>query len=254
MKKIISLLLAVLLCANLAFCVCAAVYDGDDSLLLIDDAGLLTAAEAEALRTKLETVSHQYGAQVCVCTVASLEGADANDFVNDCYDQLGFGYGAEKDGVLLLVSMDPREYRILSNGFAGTAIDTDTIELIGDMFLSDLSDGYYADAFHTYADECAYYLNGYLNGFPFDAGATLVTCLIVGLIIGLIVALVLKGQLKSVRAQNQANSYIKAGSMQVTVQNDLYLYRTVTRTKRETSSSGSSRGGGSSRSVGGGSF
>lgn len=253
MKKIISLLLAVFLCANLAICVCATAYDGDDSLLVVDDADLLTADEAEKLWTKLESISHQYGAQICVCTTNSLNGLDADEFVNYFYDEFGFGYGTEKDGVLLLVSMDPREYRILSNGFAGSAIDPDTIEIIGDAFVSDLSDGNYANAFTTYADECAYYLEGHLNGFPFDAGATLLTCLIVGLIIGLIVAFVLKGQLKSVRAQNQANVYVKPGSMQITVLNDLYLYRNVTRVKKESNNSSSS-GGGSSRSVGGGSF
>ena len=67
----------------------------------------------------------------------------------------------------------------------------------------------------------------------------------------LVVALILKGQLKSVRKQNQANVYVKPGSMQLTTSNDFFLYRTVDRTKKESSSSSSS---GSSRNVGGGSF
>ena len=75
----------------------------------------------------------------------------------------------------------------------------------------------------------------------------------VGLVLALIVTSVLKGQLKSVRKQDQANSYVRSGSMQVTLSRDIYLYRHVSRTKRESSNSSGSRSGGS-RSVGGGSF
>ena len=73
----------------------------------------------------------------------------------------------------------------------------------------------------------------------------------IGIVAGVVVAMVLKGQLKSVRKQNQANVYVKPGSMKLTASNDFFLYRTVDRRKKESSSSGSS---GSSRSVGGGSF
>ena len=79
--------------------------------------------------------------------------------------------------------------------------------------------------------------------------------MMIGIAVGVIVALILKGQLKTVRAQNQANVYVKQGSMQLTVCNDMFLYRNVTRTQRQSSSSsGSSGSSGSSRSIGGGSF
>jgi len=71
-------------------------------------------------------------------------------------------------------------------------------------------------------------------------------------VIGLIVVLILKGQLKTVHKQSRAHDYVKSGSMQVNVMNDIFLYRNVTRTaKPKNTSSGSS---GSSRSRGGGSF
>jgi uncharacterized membrane protein YgcG len=64
----------------------------------------------------------------------------------------------------------------------------------------------------------------------------------------------MKGQLKSVRMQNQANNYLKAGSMHLTASHDLYLYRHVSRTPRQTNSSSSGSRGGGSRSGGGGKF
>lgn len=249
-KKIISLLLALTLCLCLALTVSAE----ETYYYVYDEAYLLTADEEAALAEKLADLSQQYNAQILVVTVDDLDSADVDWYLNSLYDVMGFGYGENHDGVMLMLSMKERDWRILSNGYAGEAITEQEIEWIGDIIVSDLSDGNYATAFDLYADEVAYYLDGYINGFPFDAGATLLTSLVTGLIVAWIVTAVLKGQLKSVRKQDQANSYIKPGSLQVTLQNDLYLYRNVTRTKKaETSSSGSSRSGGS-RSTGGGKF
>jgi len=233
----------------------APVIDTSDAeeYFLYDEADLLTDGEEAALEKKLADVSGTYSAQIVVCTIASMDGADIDRFIDHLYDTMGFGYGENHDGVLLLVCMDPREYRILSNGFAGVAIDGDAIDKMGDAFVSDLSDGNYAAAFTQFADQCVYYLDGYLNGFPFAFGKNLLISLVIGIAVGLIVAFILKGQLKTVRKQDQANVYVKQGSMDLTHQSDIYLYRTVSRTKK--SSSGSSSGsGGTARSKGGGSF
>ena len=222
-----------------------------EAYYVFDEAELLNDSEELALEEKLADLSSKHDAQIVVCTIASMDGGDIDEFLNYLYDEMGFGYGENHDGVLLLVCMDPREYRILSNGFAGAAIDSGDIDSIGDVIVSDLSDGDYAVAFDGFADQCDYYLEGFVNGFPFNFGKNLVISLIIGIAAGLIVAFVLKGQLKTVRKQNQANVYVKPGSMQVTVHNDFFLYRDVTRTKKESNNSSSS---GSSRSSGGGSF
>ena len=218
---------------------------------VFDEAELLNDAEELALEEKLADLGNKHNAQIVVCTIESMDGGDIDEFLGYLYDEMEFGYGDNHDGVLLLVCMDPREYRILSNGFAGVAIDSGDIDTIGDAIVSDLSDGNYAAAFDEFADQCDYYLDGHINGFPFNFGKNLLICLVIGIIAGVVVALILKGQLKTVRKQNQANVYVKPGSMQVTVRNDFFLYRDVTRTKKQSSSSS---GSGSSRSTGGGSF
>ena len=222
-----------------------------EEYLVFDNADLLSDEEELALTEKLSGISITYNAQIVVCTINSIDGGDIDEFLEYIYDYMEFGYGENRDGVLLLVCMDPREYRILSNGFAGVAIDSGDIDSIGDAIVSDLSDGDYAAAFDEFAEQCDYYLDGYINGFPFNFGKNLLICLIIGIVAGVVVAFVLKGQLKTVRKQNQANVYVKPGSMQVTVRNDFFLYREVSKTKKESSSSS---GSGSSRSTGGGSF
>ena len=145
---------------------------------------------------------------------------------------MNFGIGENRDGVLLLVSMDPRQYRILSNGYAGSAIDVGTIDRIGEAIVPDLSAGYYADAFAAFAEQCDYYLEGHQNGYPFNFGQKLMVALVIGLVAGLIVALVLKGQLKTVHQENGAASYIEEGSFQLSEQRDIFLYERVTRTAK----------------------
>ena len=244
-RKLLTMLLVVVLCLSLTISVSAA-SEAD----IYDEADLLSSAEETQIAEKLSSIGQQFDAQIVIMTVSSTDGS-IDTFVEDVYDSMNMGRGENRDGVLLLVCMDSREYRILSNGFAGAAIGMDQIDAISDAIVSDLSDGEYADAFVAFADHCAYYLDGYLNGYPFNAGKKLVTALVIGVVAGVVVAFVLKKQLKSVRQQKRANVYIKSGSMKITASRDLFLYRQVTRTKK---SSTSSSGSGSSRNVGGGKF
>ena len=59
-----------------------------------------------------------------------------------------------------------------------------------------------------------------------------IACIVIGLLIALLVVCVLKGQLKTVRWEDQAANYVVDGSFELTESTDLYLYRRVTRTAR----------------------
>lgn len=245
MRRILSVILILVLGMSLAMGVSA------QEPLVYDDAGLLTAQEEQALESLLRQVSDAHNAQIIVGTVDSTEDGDADYMIEALYDGMEFGYGSTRSGVFLLVCMDIREYRILSNGLAGDAIGGRQIDAISDAIVSDLSDGDYAAAFTVFAKRCDYYLEGYQNGYPFEFGKFLLIALAVGLAAGLITVLVMKSQLKSVRQQHQANVYMKSGSLRLTQSSDIYLYRNVSRTRRQTSSSS---GSGGSRHIGGGRF
>ena len=227
----------------------------ENEQFLYDEADLLTDSEEEALVQKLEEVSHATNAQIVVVTLASMDGGNIDEFIDYLYDTMGFGYGENHDGVLLLVSMDPREYRILSNGYAGTAIGPDQIDTLCDIVQPYLTKGTYATAFTYFANESKDFLAYYLEGSPFNAGKSFMISLVIGIIAGLITAFVMKGKLKSVRKQDSARVYVKKGSMRLTYSRDIFLYRNVERTKQqervESTSSGS---GNTARSKGGGSF
>lgn len=81
------------------------------------------------------------------------------------------------------------------------------------------------------------------------------TYLLIGLAVGLVVALIVTGmwkrQLKSVRPKAAAADYVVPGSLRLTDKRDKFLYSTVTKVKRQqSSSSGSSSGRSHSGGVG----
>jgi len=231
------------------------VYDAEERFLY-DDADLLTDDQEATLAQKLENVSHAHNTQLVVATLPALNNGNIDDFVEYLYDSMDFGYGETKEGVLLLICMDPREYRILSNGQAGVAIGPDQIDTLCDFMDLYLPKGSYAAAFNSFADQCDEMLQYYQSGSPFQVGKNLAISLVIGLVAGLIVALILKGQLKSVRKQYTAHVYVKQGSMHVDHKQDIFLYRNVTRTRKQEreESSSSSGSDGTARSKGGGSF
>jgi uncharacterized protein len=251
MKKLLSAFLALILCLSLAIAVSAET----EVVLLYDEAGLLDYQSERLLEESMEALSEKYQVQFTIMTLTGTDGWDVDTYVEKLYDDLNMGYGESRDGVLMMIDMDSRQFRILTNGMPGAAINPDVIADITSSITSDLSTGDYYAAFDTFLDQCDYYLDGYLNGFPFPVGEKVIIALVIGLAIGLIVVFILKGQLKSVRMQSRAHDYVKSGSMNLTVSKDLFLYRTVNRVRRQTSSgSGSGRSGGGSRSVGGGRF
>lgn len=248
-ERILTIFLILALCMSLIVPVLAA--SPAEDYFVFDEAELLNDADEAQLTAKLSNLSHTYSAQLIVATVSSTADTDIESYVTSIYQSMGFGYGEDSDGVLLLISMEPRKYAIYAKGFPEETIGETEIDIIGDAITPDLSAENYIAAFLEFADQCDYYLDGYVNGFPFKFGRNLLICLVIGFVVGLIVALNLKGQLKTVRKQNKADVYVKPGSMQISLSNDMFLYRNVTRTKKQSSSSS---GSGSSGTVGSGSF
>ena len=227
---------------------------------LVDDAGLLSKSEKYSLVSKLDSISESRHLDVVVVTNNSLDGKTVEAYADDFFDYNGYGYGVNDDGILLLLSMDTREWAITTYG---NAIDifTDSVQAdITDSFLSYISDGDYFSGFNRFADLCdnqiAYYNEN--GGYSYDYGkepfgwfTAIGGSLLIGLVVGLIVALSLKSQLTSVKPQAAATAYTKPGSLRITDRQDMFLYHTITRTARpkENSSSGSrshSSGGGHS--------
>jgi len=58
---------------------------------------------------------------------------------------------------------------------------------------------------------------------------TLGVCVVIGIVAAAISCGVMKGKLRTVRPQHRADSYVRPGSFELTVQSDVYLYSTTRR-------------------------
>ncbi|MCI8306617.1 MAG: TPM domain-containing protein [Lachnospiraceae bacterium] len=221
---------------------------------LVDEAGLLSGDEQEKIRGKLDSVSEKQKFEIVIVTMDSIGASYPEDFADDYYDYHNYGYNDSRDGILLLVSMEDRDWHISTTGYGVTAVTDAGIEYLSDRFLPDLSNGNYAAAFDTFIDDCDRFVTHARNDKPYDEGnmpktynALLIVggSVLAGLIIAIIVVSVFMGQLKSVRARKTAAEYIVTGSMKVEDSRDIYLYSNVTKRARPKQTSSSSSGGGS---------
>lgn len=259
MKRIPIPILILTLCFSLVLPVMAQ----RSSPRLVDQADLLTQYEEAAVLSALDEVSEKYAVDVVVVTADTLNGQSPRSFADDFYDYNGYG----PDGILLLISMEDRDWWISTTGYGITAFTDAGIEYLGDCFVPLLSDGDYAEAFKIYAESCDDFLEQANKGVPYDRHnlprepfaivQNLLICLVIGFVIGLIITAIMKGKLKSVRIQSGAAAYVKDGSMQITHCQDLFLYRELHRTEKPKDSGGShthSSSSGRSHGGGGGKF
>lgn len=236
-KRITALLLVLVLGTFLAFP--AAASQGVKTYGLIDDgADLLTEEQEAKLTIYLRSLGEKLDISLVVVTVDSLGGKSPRSYADDYYDTYGF----LPDGALFLVSMEYRDWWVSTTGKCEDEISSDKIE---DAAVSYLSSGDYYGAFEAFAQSCekqmtpAYFLGA-------------VICIAIGLVVALIATFTMRSQMKSVRPQHSAASYICPGSLHVTTSRDVYLYRTHTVTAKPKSSSSGSHTSSSGRSHGGG--
>ena len=228
--------------------------------------GLLSEDEEATLNEELDDISHNQNFDVTAALVNSLDGQTVEAYADNLYDNCNYGYGDDRDGVLLLVSLEDHDWYISTSGFGITAFTDAGIQYIGEQIKPQLADGEYLEAFENYIELCDDFINQANNGEPYDVDHMpkkalspiwLVISFVIGLGGALLVVGVNKSELKSVGKQDEAKNYVRPGSMKVTNRSDFFLYRKVTRTEKpkpkssgsggsstHSSSSGRTHGGG----------
>lgn len=243
------------------------VYAAEEShpMRLVDYAGLLEDDEAETLEKKLDQISEDYDCDVVIVTEESINGARPMDYADDFFDYNDYGMGADKSGILLLLTMEERQWRMSTHGDAIQIFTDAGQEYISDRFVSSLSDAEYYEGFTEFADLCEEFIVQAQNGKPYDSGnlpeesqpfyITLLIALVTGFVLAVIVSVVMRSQMKTVHMKANASDYMKAGSLHINRSRDMFLYHHVMRTAKpkpqnsgggsstHTSSSGQTHGG-----------
>ena len=136
-----------------------------------DSAGVLTEDEDHELEDALEELSLRQSFDVTIATIESLESVDYDSmeaYADDLYDFCQFGYGADRDGVLLLVSVGDRKWHISTCGYGITAFTDAGIQYLGEQMTPDMADGDYAAAFRTFVQWSDAYIDAARSGHPYD--------------------------------------------------------------------------------------
>ena len=218
--------------------------------LVEDFAGILSQEERDALQRRAEGISSRYRCDVIIFVIDDMTDNDgAYIWARHAYEEFNFGYGDEKSGLMLFLSMAERDYALIAYGFGNTAFtDYGKDVMLDNHILPLLRSNKYNDAFSVYLDKAEEYLAMARDGTPFDRhndpNATdtsfmikLAATIIIPLLIALIVCSIWKSQMKTAVPARTACNYIPEGGFQLTNQADTFLYQTVIRTKIEKSSS-----------------
>ena len=238
-----------------------------------DGADILSDSEEQALLDKLNAVSEALQFDIVIVTTDGLGGLTAEEYADKFFDDNGFGYGSDYDGVLLLLDMNERAYAISTSGEGITDLTDYGLQSIVDAMMGDLGSGRYASAFNTFTNKCEEYVKLAREDTPYDTyiyvtepidgptphrtgtyfdTAWIVMGLIAGFVLSLIITGAWKSKLKSVRQQYSAGSYVRSGSLALTESYDRFLYSNIARTPIPRDRGNNTPGGGG-HFVGGGS-
>ncbi len=205
-----------------------------------DQADVLSSEEESSLREKLDEISKRQKVDVVAATVNSLEGMHVQNYADQFYYENNYGYGENKDGILLLISMEDGDWSISTTGFCTTAFTDVGLDHISEKFLPMLKEGKYYDGFLEYADLCDDFLTKAYSGTAYDSHNLhkksvspfwIPGSFIIGFIGTLFIAFIKKSELKSVKLRASAREYANEGSMSLTESTDRFINRTVTTRK-----------------------
>ena len=252
-RKLLSLFLA----RSLMLLLAAGASAAEVSANVMDTAGLLTDQEAQALDSQAAAASRSHGVGIYIVTVPDyweLDNAGVYETTYGIYHALSLGEGADRDGILLLLSMEDRDFATFCYGnTAEDAFSDYALQKMEEEFLDNFRENDWYGGFLDYVNCCDDFLARAEAGRPVRESPMPRILLFCGiaLVIAGIVCLVLVLQMKSVAKKTTAGAYA-LGGVQLTGHYDRFTHRTETRRKIETNSGSSSSGGGNSHSGGGG--
>lgn len=253
MKKIVTLLIACIMLAALT----AGVFAETSKLDYVTDAyGLFTRSELSDLETRAAAISDEYSCGIYVVIVDDFKNyshrTDAYGAACDIYESYNLGYGDTRNGYLLLLSIDERDYALTAYDDARSVFTDSAFYSAEQAMLARLKENDWKGGVEAFINGCEKLLkssggmheyNGTSEGYYEDKGAVPYLIIVgVSALIALVVCLIFNAQMKTAKESTTADEYIKTSSIVFNVKQDQFTHRTVTRTKINTDNG--SRGGG----------
>ena len=209
-----------------------------------DTAGILSNVDAERLNDAAGQIERQYDCGVYIVTVDDWRNF-TDQSVGVCAEELyayyQLGCGVEHDGILLLMSMEDRDYDLAAYGsFANYAFTDYGKEQIADAMLGNFRRDDWAGGFANYLDAVAHALEAARAGSPIDvpgyhggyesrglgSGAKVGISAASGCLIALGVCTTFKSRMKTAKERLTAEEYMTPTSPHMRVVQDQFINRT----------------------------
>lgn len=218
-----------------------------------DEANLLTETQIQKLEVAAEEHGQNRETDFIILTTLDADGKDIEKYLQDAYDEQGFGYDKEYGNTAILaIDMGSREFYLAGFYKAEAYLDGSRLDQIRDKIIPDLSDGNYYEAFLDFIETGDKYM-GYRPGVNPES-------IFFKTYFHLLVALVLAGFIVFIMAYNSKTkvtttprTYRDDATSKVLNRHDLYVRTQTTKTRKppKTSGGGGSSGGGGGMTGGG---
>ena len=225
---------------------------------IYDDADVLTAEQEEQLEALASELSAERNTAFIIVTVNGTDGKSIKKYMSDFYDEQAPGYDKPHGNTAMLtIDLQERDVHLFGFKLAEEYLDDDRLETIRLDITSDLTDGYYYDAFSDFIKAAHKYM-GYApgevnpNSFFFQWWFQLAVSLVVAAIV-VFIMVSRSGGVVTV----DGSTYIDNSQSGVVERKDDYIRTAVTQEKKpddSDSSGGGTTSGGHSYSGSGGKF
>lgn len=222
---------------------------------LVDRAGVLSMEERIKLNSKIDVASYARNADIAILTLKNeTTENDILSYAKKFYTDNNFGIGSNKDGILFVIDYGTDAWTLYTSGKAVYAFPDDGQDILINDFLPLLKEGKANEGLSRYIADADRMLSNYESGKNYDEGLVvkkkefqtlLKDSVYPALFFSLILCIFLTAQLKTVKPERKANNYAIRDSFYLSDAQDLFLYKTLSKSRRTSSSSGSSSGGGS---------
>ncbi len=229
-----------------------------------DHAGLLTTQELDDLGRRAQDICDAYACGLYIVTVEDYRDYGSTPFEAACniYRDWGLGVGEDKDGLILMLSMDDRDFATAVYGpWAHSVFTDEVLQHQEPEFLDDFGDNDWYEGFSDFLTTSEGCLETVRSGEAVDtsrrlltsgrAAAVVVQDLLGGAAVALVICLVIKSGMRSVRRRADAKDYAVSGGEKLSVCSDRFTHTTQTRRVIQTTRTS---GGGGSRGFSGGGF
>ncbi|MGM9566969.1 MAG: TPM domain-containing protein [Clostridia bacterium] len=233
--------ICLLLTLMLFFCFVSPV--SADTAFFTDETGRPSPEELYSLNDEAERIAEEYFCGVYGYIVGDYETYNSEsvyEAAKTIYQINDLGVGEDHDGVLLLLSMEERDYALIAYGDFANGTFTDAgKDYMADVFLSSFGNDDWYGGFLDYLEVSEEMVAAEISGTSADVyegsddGSVIVSVLIILLVpcgIALLICLLLRRGMKTARKKYTAEEYISGEKVEVTVREDHFSHMTQVRT------------------------